>query len=90
MAAVVTDVTTQFTNIASLGVVGGFALASAIAWMDLVRFIIQQIVQVNKNGGSFYLLSAIFTSLLSVIVFMAMKRLTGVTPPQPVLAVTGR
>ncbi len=90
MAAVVTDVTTQFTNIASLGVVGGFALASAIAWMDLVRFIIQQIVQVNKNGGSFYLLSAIFTTLLSVIVFMAMKRLTGVTPPQPVLAVTGR
>jgi len=90
MAAVVSDVTTQFTSVASLGIVGGFALASAIAWMDLVRWLIAQIVQVSKNGGQYYLLSAIFTTLLSVIVFLAMKRLTGVTPPQPVLAVTGR
>jgi hypothetical protein len=36
-------------------------------------------VNVSKNGGSYYLMSAIFTTLLSVIVLMILARLQGVS-----------
>lgn len=54
-------------------IVAGFSFASAIAWMDVVRWLISQIVQVNKNGGQYYILSALFTTLLAIIVFMLVK-----------------
>lgn len=54
-------------------IVAGFSFASAIAWMDVVRWLISQIVQVNKSGGQYYLLSALFTTLLSIVVFMVVK-----------------
>lgn len=73
-------------------VVAGFAFASAVAWMDVVRWIISQVVQVGKNGGQYYILSALFTTLLAIIVFMAMKALVKNVkindPQQPVYAVT--
>jgi hypothetical protein len=73
-------------------VIAGFAFASAVAWMDVVRWIISQVVQVGKNGGQYYILSALFTTLLAIIVFMAMKALVKNVkinePQQPVYAVT--
>jgi hypothetical protein len=55
----------------------GFFFATAIAWMDVIRWTISQLVNVSKNGGSYYLMSAIFTTLLSVIVLMILARLQG-------------
>ena len=73
-------------------VVAGFAFASAVAWMDVVRWIISQMVQVSKNGGQYYILSALFTTLLAVLVFMLIKGLVRNVkinePQQPVYAVT--
>jgi hypothetical protein len=57
----------------------GFFFATAIAWMDVIRWTISQLVNVSKNGGSYYLMSAIFTTLLSVIVLMILQRLQGVS-----------
>ncbi len=57
----------------------GFFFATAIAWMDVIRWTISQLVNVAKNGGSYYLMSAIFTTLLSVIVLMILNRLQGVS-----------
>jgi hypothetical protein len=57
----------------------GFFFATAIAWMDVVRYAISQLVNVSKNGGSYYLMSAIFTTLLSIIVLMILARLQGVS-----------
>ena len=54
-------------------IIAGFSFASAIAWMDVVRWLISQVVQVNKNGGQYYVLSALFTTLLAIIVFMLSK-----------------
>lgn len=70
--------------------VGGFAFASAIAWMDVARFIIAQVVKVPKNGGAYYLLTALLTTLLSIVVFMLLKRVSKrvQAPAQPVYAVT--
>lgn len=57
----------------------GFFFATAIAWMDVIRYMISKLVVVSKNGGSYYLMSAIFTTLLSVIVLMILARLQGVS-----------
>jgi hypothetical protein len=47
--------------------------------MDVIRWTISQLVNVSKNGGSYYLMSAIFTTLLSVIVLMILARLQAVS-----------
>ena len=60
-------------------VTAGFFFATAIAWMDVIRWTISQLVNVSKNGGSYYLMSAIFTTLLSVIVLMILARIQGVS-----------
>jgi hypothetical protein len=57
----------------------GFFFATAIAWMDVIRYSISQLVNVNKNGGSYYWMSAIFTTLLSIIVLMILQRLQAVS-----------
>jgi len=56
-------------------IVAGFSFASAIAWMDFVRFIISNIVKVQKNGGEYYFLTALATTALAAIVYMIAKRL---------------
>ena len=68
-------------------IVAGFAFASAVAWMDMTRWIISQVVQVGKNGGQYYFLSALFTTLLSIVVYMAIKALaTNITVKEPQVA----
>lgn len=92
MSSVVLDVAAQLQTQSLNSVVAGFAFASAIAWMDVVRWFISQIVQVSKNGGQYYVLSALFTTLLSIIVFMLIKKFSKVEVKEPSVAyaVTGR
>jgi hypothetical protein len=70
--------------------VTGFSFASAIAWMDLVRFLIGKLVNVPKNGGMYFTLTALLTTLLSIVVYMLVSRLSGQVkkPAQPLYAVT--
>jgi hypothetical protein len=85
----VSQIASEFTTQSSQFIVAGFAFGAAIAWMDLIRFVIAQIVSVPKNGGTYYLLSAIFTTLLSIVVFLIMQRVFKVEKPaQPIFAVT--
>ena len=71
-------------------IVGGFSFAAAMPWMDLVRWITTQLVKVPKNSGSQYVLTAILTTLISIIVFMLISRINGQVkkPAQPVFAIT--
>jgi hypothetical protein len=71
-------------------IVAGFSFAAALSWMDLVRWIIGQLIKVPKNGGSQYLLTAILTTLLSIVVYLTIARIsTRVSKPaQPVFAIT--
>ena len=85
-------VMTQLESQSLNSIIAGFSFASAIAWMDVVRWAISQIVQVNKNGGQYYLLSAIFTTLLAIVVFLLaktfIKNIEVKEPSQPMYAVT--
>ena len=71
-------------------IIAGFSFASAIAWMDVVRWVIANVVKVNKSSGSFTLLAAVLTTILSVIVYMLVSRVLPSVKPtqQPMYAVT--
>jgi hypothetical protein len=92
MAEMLSAIAIQLESQSMNSVVAGFAFASAVAWMDVVRWIISQVVQVGKNGGQYYILSALFTTLLAIVVYMAIKALAVNVkinePQQPVYAVT--
>lgn len=92
MAALLQNIALQLESQSLNAIVAGFSFASAIAWMDVVRHLISLIVQVSKNGTQYYVLSALFTTLLSIVVFLAIKMLVRNVqisePTQPVYAVT--
>lgn len=71
-------------------VVAGFSFAAALSWMDLVRWTVNQVVKVNKNGGMNYTLTALFTTLLSILVYVGISRVSTRVqkPAQPIFAVT--
>lgn len=92
MAGFISSVALQVEAQSLNSIVAGFSFASAIAWMDVVRWIISQIVAVSKNGGQYYVLSALFTTLLAITVYMIIKAVASnvkINDPQsPVYAVT--
>ena len=71
-------------------VVSGFSFAAAIAWMDVVRAMVSQVVSTSKNGVLNASLTALLTTLLSVVVFMVLSRMSKrvVRPSPPMFAVT--
>jgi hypothetical protein len=71
-------------------IVAGFSFAAAMSWMDVVRWFIQQVIRVPKNGGVQYSLTAVLTTLLSIAVYMVISGIsTRVSKPaQPVFAIT--
>lgn len=72
----------------STAIVAGFGFASAIAWMDVVRWLLSTVVNVKQNGGSYYLLTALFTTLFAVISIMIIQNVVGPVKRQgPVYAV---
>lgn len=89
-AETVTLVTRELESQSLNAIVAGFSFAAALSWMDLVRWIVNQVVKVNKNGGMNYTLTALFTTLLSILVYVGMSRVsTRVQKPnQPLFAVT--
>ena len=86
-----TNIATQVESQALNAVVAGFSFAAAIAWMDVVRFLISTLVVVNKNNPNYYVLSALFTTLLAVVVYTVVKnvaRNVSIAQPSTVYAVT--
>ena len=92
MASAIVNLATMVESQSLNAVVAGFSFASAVAWMDVVRWIISQVINVNKNGGNYYLLTALFTTVLAVIVYIITKAVAFNIeinqPAAPVYAVT--
>jgi di/tricarboxylate transporter len=85
------DIVTQELQTQTLNsIVGGFSFAAAMSWMDFIRWLITQVVKVPKNGGVQYALTAVLTTLLSVVVYMIISNINGRVkkPAQPVFAIT--
>lgn len=73
------DLQTQSLN----AIVMGFSFAAALSWLDVVRWVINNIIKVQKNSGANYLLTALFTTLLSVLVYIIFLRLSKKTEKVP-------
>lgn len=86
VSLVTQELQTQTLN----SIVGGFSFAAAMSWMDFVRWTVTQVVKVPKNGGMQYALTALMTTLLSIIVYMIISRFNKkvTKPAQPVYAIT--
>ena len=89
-AETVTLVTQELEAQSLNAIVAGFSFAAALYWMDLVRWIVNKVVSVKQNGGMNYTLTALFTTLLSILVYLAMSRVSTRVqkPTQPLFAVT--
>jgi len=72
-------VAADVVSIFSPAITTGFFFATAIAWVDVIRWTISQLVNVSKNGGSYYILSAVFTTLLSFVVLLMLGRVKQVS-----------
>ena len=70
----------------------GFFFAAALAWMDVSRAVIAQFVKGNKNGVLPMTLTALATTLLSILVFIIISSISPKIqrPSVPVYAVVGR
>ncbi len=84
------QITQEIKSESSSAIVAGFGFASAIAWMDVVRWLLSSVVNVKQNGGSYYLLTALFTTLLAVIVIMIVQRVVGPVKRQSPVYAVGR
>ena len=89
-AETVTLVARELESQSLNAVVAGFSFAAALSWIDLVRWTVNQVVKVNKNGGMNYMLTALFTTLLSILVYVGISRVSTRVqkPTQPIFAVT--
>ena len=91
MSAVILDIATQVRSQSLQSVVGGFSFAAAIAWMDAVRWVISQVVKVQKNGGAYFVLTALFTTLLAVLAFTLVNLAQpGIKKPEEPIFAVGR
>lgn len=90
MSQIVSQVATEFEAQSLNAVVAGFSFAAALSWMDLVRWATHQVIKVNKNSGMNYAITAVVTTLLSIIVYMLLSRASKrvVKPTAPIYAVS--
>lgn len=81
--------TRDFETQSLTAVVAGFSFAAALSWMDLVRWLLSQVVKGKSNSGISLGATAVVTTILSVVIFnlvsMARPR---IQKSQPVFAVT--
>ena len=86
VSSLASSVETQGIN----SLVGGFSFASALAWYGLVQAIIEKYVK-QGPGIQAHLLAALLTTLLSILVFVLIKKFYRADlkePQQAVFAVT--
>lgn len=89
MATVTRDVIQEVKSTSLNAVVAGFAFAAAISWLDVVRWLVNTVIDMPKTSGGYYVLSALLTTLLAVLIYMIFSKLvTGIEKPKPVYAVT--
>ena len=86
---VIVDLAKSVEGSSTTAIVAGFSFASAVAWMDFVRFVIDQMVNVKKNGGKYLFITALATTLVAAMVMMIIRLFRkDVKQPQVMYAVT--
>lgn len=67
------DVATAVEASSTNAIIAGFSFASAVAWMDFVRFVISKVLMNKKNTAEYFLATALVTSIMAAIIYSVMK-----------------
>ena len=91
MASTLVSAAVEVESFALNAVVGSLFFTASLSILDLVRFWVSMLIQVPKNTGSFFLITALLTTLLAVLGFMLIKfaaRNVTIQKPTAVYAIT--
>jgi hypothetical protein len=91
MASTLVSAAVEVESFALNAIVGSLFFTASLSILDLVRFWVSMLIQVPKNTGSFFLITALLTTLLAVLGFMLIKfaaRNVTIQKPTAVYAVT--
>ena len=86
----VQTMTSQFYNVSLAYINMAFVLAAALAWNEVIRFMISKMIKVPKHKLFGFLMYAILTTIIAVLVFQLTKTLLkgDIMRPQPIIAIT--
>lgn len=91
MASTVVSTVVEVESFALNAIVGSLFFTASLSWLDFVRSLVTMIVQVPRNTNSFFLITALLTTLLAVLGYMGIKfvgRNVTIQKPSQVYAVT--
>jgi hypothetical protein len=91
MAASLVSAAVEVESFALNAIVGSLAFTASLSWLDFVRSLVAALIQVPRNTNSFFLITALLTTLLSVLAYMLIKfaaRNVVIQKPSQVYAVT--
>lgn len=75
------------TNAAFTYILLGFSLAAALGWTELVKYLIKHYVKVPGTAGAYMFLYAVVVTILAVVVYDFIKRLSPDVQQLPVVGV---
>lgn len=81
----------EVETVALNSIVGATGLVAALSWLDAVRALVSMIIKVPRDGFMFFIVTALLTTLLSVLTYMIIKataRNVKIQKPSQVFAVT--
>jgi len=83
-------VTSELSEQSLNSLVAGFSFAAAMSWNDVARHVITRLIPGQRNTGIQYVMTALLTTLLSILVFLVVSRYAKVTKPKQPLYAIGR
>lgn len=91
MANTLVSAAVEVESFALNAIVGSLFFTASLSWLDFVRSLVSMLIQVPRNTNSFFLITALLTTLLAVLSYMVVKfaaRNVVIQKTQPVFAVT--
>jgi ABC-type amino acid transport system permease subunit len=91
MASSLVSAAVEIESFALNAIVGSLAFTASLSWLDFVRAMVSAVINVPRNTNSFFLITALLTTLLSVLAYMLIKfaaRNVTIQKPSNVYAVT--
>ena len=91
MASTLVSAAVEVESFALNAIVGSLAFTASLSWLDFVRSMVAALIQVPRNTGSFFLITALLTTLLAVLGYMLIKfaaRNVTIQKTTPIMAVT--
>jgi hypothetical protein len=91
MASTLVSAAVEVESFALNAIVASLFFTASLSWLDYTRSIVSMLIQVPRNTGSFFLITALLTTLLAVLGYMLIKfaaRNVTIQKTTPIMAVT--